>query len=230
MNPNHNTGHPMPPAMALALMASFGSVERWRDEFVAMGKALGGGSGQLQLVFQPHTGALVNRWAADPDQALAGGLPLLALDWHPHAPHQDVDAAADRYVEAFLGDIRWPAVYERYQQAVHDCSEAFGATPAELASGGDAFLIDVRRDAVFHAAPTRLAGSHWRNPATVAQWANDLPTDRDIVVYCIHGHEVGRATAMRLRAAGLNARYLHGGLDGWQAAGLPLEAKAVGQG
>jgi Fe-Mn family superoxide dismutase len=31
----------MAPAMALALQTSFGSVERWRDEFVAMGKALG---------------------------------------------------------------------------------------------------------------------------------------------------------------------------------------------
>lgn len=228
MNPCNSNGQPMPPAMALALMASFGSVERWRDDFVAMGIARAGGSGQLLLVFQPHTGALVNQWAAD--QALAGGLPLLALDWHPHPPHQDVDVAADRYVEAFLGGIRWPEVYERYQQAVHDCSEAFGATPAELASGGDALLIHVRRDAVFHAAPNRLVGAHWRNPATVAQWANELPTDRDIVVYCVHGHEVSRATATRLRAAGLNARYLHGGLDGWQAAGLPLEAKAVGQG
>jgi superoxide dismutase, Fe-Mn family len=35
----------LPPPMALALASSFGSVERWRDEFVAMGKALGGGSG-----------------------------------------------------------------------------------------------------------------------------------------------------------------------------------------
>ncbi|MFL6691716.1 MAG: superoxide dismutase, partial [Ramlibacter sp.] len=31
----------MTPAMALALQANFGSVERWREEFMAMGKALG---------------------------------------------------------------------------------------------------------------------------------------------------------------------------------------------
>jgi Fe-Mn family superoxide dismutase len=30
---------------------------------------------------------------------------------------------------------------------------------------------------------------------------------------------------MRLRAQGLKARYLRGGIDGWQAAGRPLEAK-----
>src|SRR3954466_14852746 len=34
----------MTAAMELALAGSFGSVERWREEFVAMGKALSGGS------------------------------------------------------------------------------------------------------------------------------------------------------------------------------------------
>jgi Fe-Mn family superoxide dismutase len=52
-----------------------------------------------------------------------------------------------------------------------------------------------------------------------------LPSDREIVVSCVYGHEVGRTTALRLRAAGLNARFLRGGIDGWQAAGLPLVPK-----
>jgi Fe-Mn family superoxide dismutase len=46
-----------------------------------------------------------------------------------------------------------------------------------------------------------------------------------VIVYCVHGHEVGRATALRLRAAGLNARFLRGGIEGWQAAGRALEPK-----
>ena len=29
-----------------------------------------------------------------------------------------------------------------------------------------------------------------------------------VVVYCVYGHEVGRATALRLRAAGLEAHFL----------------------
>lgn len=37
-----NGGEPMAPAMALALGANFGSALRWRDEFTAIGKALGG--------------------------------------------------------------------------------------------------------------------------------------------------------------------------------------------
>jgi len=49
-----------------------------------------------------------------------------------------------------------------------------------------------------------------------------------LIVYCVHGHEVSRITAMRLRAADLKARYLRGGIEGWQAAGRPLADKAAG--
>jgi len=65
-------GQSMTPACTLALAANFGSVERWRDEFVAMGKALGGGSGWVLLVFQPREGTLVNQWAADHTHVLTG--------------------------------------------------------------------------------------------------------------------------------------------------------------
>jgi len=41
----------------------------------------------------------------------------------------------------------------------------------------------------------------------------------------VYGHEVGRATALRLRAAGVDARFLRGGIDGWQAAGRPVDSK-----
>ena len=66
-------GTTMEPPMNLALTANFGSVERWREEFVAMGKALGGGSGWVLLTFQPREGTLVNQWSADHTHALAGG-------------------------------------------------------------------------------------------------------------------------------------------------------------
>ena len=216
-------GQAMVPAMALALQASFGSEARWRDEFAAMGKALGGGSGWVLLVFQPREGTLVNQWAADHSQALAGGVPILALDMYEHAYHLDFGAAAGDYVDAFMAQIHWAQVYPRYQAAVHAAAEPVAATHDDLAG---AEVLDVRRSAVFDAAATVIPGARWRDPATVAHWAAELPTDQPVVVYCVYGHEVGRATAMRLRAAGLNARFLQGGIDGWQAAGRPLQAKA----
>lgn len=215
-------GQAMEPACALALSASFGSVERWREEFTACAKALGGGSGWMLLVFQPREGTLVNQWAADHTHTLAGGIPILALDMYEHAYHLDFGAAAGAYVDAFMAHINWAAVYARYQHAVHAASEAHGATGEDI---GDALVIDVRRAGVYENAATVIPGARWRDPAAVSKWAAELPTDRAVIVYCVYGHEVSRSTAMRLRAAGLNARYLQGGIDGWQAAGFPTQAK-----
>ncbi len=215
-------GKDMVPAMALALMASLGSVERWRDEFVAMGKALGGGSGWVLLTFQPREGSLVNQWAADHTHALAGGTPILALDMYEHAYHMDHGAQAGAYVDAFMTHIDWDKVYLRYQQAVHASSDAFAGNPERL---GDALVLDVRRAGMFEQANTMLPGARWQDPAKVRQWGADLPKDREVLVYCVYGHEVGRSTAMQLRAQGVNARFLPGGIDAWQSAGKPVQAK-----
>jgi Fe-Mn family superoxide dismutase len=217
-------GQTMEPAMKLALDANFGSLERWREEFTAMGKALGGGSGWVLLVFQPREGTLVNQWAANHTHALAGGVPILALDMYEHAYHMDFGAAAGAYVDAFMANIDWVAVYQRYQQAVHAASESFAATQGDTA---DALVLDVRRAGVFEKAEALIPGARWRDPAQVSAWATELPKDRQVVVYCVYGHEVGRATAMRLRAAGVQARYLDGGIDGWMAAGRPVAHKPV---
>jgi Fe-Mn family superoxide dismutase len=47
------------------LRKDFGSVDRWRAEFIAMGKALGGGSGWVLLTYSQRDRRLVNPWAAD---------------------------------------------------------------------------------------------------------------------------------------------------------------------
>lgn len=212
------------PGMLLALAASFGSAERWREEFVAMGKALGGGSGWVLLVFQPRDGTLVNQWASDHTQAAAGGVPILALDMYEHAYHVDHGAAAGAYVDAFMANIDWPAVYERYQCAVHAASEGLEASVQDAQQARH--RIDVRRAGVYNAATTILPNAPWRDPVAIDAWAGELPTDEEVVVYCVYGHEVSRSAALRLRAAGIKARFLQGGIDGWIAAGQPVQAKA----
>jgi len=218
-------GVSMAPAMKLALDANFGSFERWREEFVACAKALGGGSGWMLLVFQPREGTLVNQWAADHTHAVAGGVPILALDMYEHAYHLDHGAAAGAYVDAFMGNIDWAGVYERYQAAVHAASEPW-ATDADALAG--ATLLDVRRHGAFAEAGSMIPGAKWCDPATVATWAAELPAGEPVVVYCVYGHEVGRATALRLRAAGRNARFLRGGIDGWAAGGRAVVDKPRG--
>jgi Fe-Mn family superoxide dismutase len=149
-------------------------------------------------------------------------VPLLALDMYEHAYHMDFGAQAGAYVDAFMPNINWESVYGRYQHAVHGASEALAV---ELSEVSGAQLLDVRRDGMFAQASRMIQGAIWRNPATVGEWAGQLGSDADVVVYCVYGHEVGRSTALRLRAQGLNARFLRGGIDAWQAAGLPLMDK-----
>jgi len=100
----------MPAAMQAALARDFGSVQRWNAEFTAMGKALGGGSGWVLLVWSARDRRLVNQWAADHTCHLAGGTPLLALDMYEHSYHMDYGAKAAAYVDAFMRNIHWPRV------------------------------------------------------------------------------------------------------------------------
>jgi len=44
-----------------AIAMDFGSYERWRSQFISMGKALGGGSGWVVLSWSPRDRKLVNQ-------------------------------------------------------------------------------------------------------------------------------------------------------------------------
>src|SRR6202521_203231 len=105
--------------LADAIARDFGSMERWRAEFSAMGKAEGGGSGWVILSYSPRDKQLVNQWAADHTTTLAGGRPVLVLDMYEHAYHMDYGAAAARYVDVYMEAIRWDEaakLYERYSR------------------------------------------------------------------------------------------------------------------
>src|SRR5262245_17596370 len=90
-----------------ALKRDFGSVDRWRAEFVSVGKALRGGSGWVLLTYSHRDRRLVNQWAADHTHVLAGGTPILALDMYEHSYQLDYGASAERYVYAFMENIDW---------------------------------------------------------------------------------------------------------------------------
>ena len=94
-------------ALREALARDFGSQDRWRAEFVAMGKAMGGGSGWVLLTYSLRDRRLVNQWAADHTHSMAGGTPILALDMYEHSYHIDYGAAAAKYVDAFMDNINW---------------------------------------------------------------------------------------------------------------------------
>ena len=105
------------PGLEEALARDFGAVERWRAEFVAMGKALAGGSGWVLLSRSPRDGRLVNQWAADHATTLAEGRPILALDMYEHSYHLDFGAKAGGYVDTFMQTVRWASADRLYTLA-----------------------------------------------------------------------------------------------------------------
>ena len=212
--------------LSIALTRDFGSVDRWRAEFTGLAKAMGGGSGWAILAWSSREGRLINHWAADHTNLLAGATPVLALDMYEHSYHMDFGAKAAAYVDAFMKNIRWDAVYRRYGAAV-----AGDAVPLAAAIGAVEptanRVIDVRRAEDFAAASDMLAGAVWHDPAQVDQWSHEIDTQQPVYVYCLKGMDIGRSTALALRARGFDARYLTGGIDAWKAAGKPLQPKGA---
>jgi len=210
--------------LSVGLARDFGSIERWRIEFIALVAAMGGGSGWALLSWSARGQRLVNHWAADHTHLLAGATPLLALDMHEHAYQMDFGTDAGAYIEAVMRNIAWPGVGERYVSAVHASCGAFAASPQEVAADATALRIDVRRKGAYASSAEIIEGATWRDPERVDEWGPALRGEK-VAVYCVYGHEVGQSTAARLRAVGVDARFLTGGIVGWKAAGRPLAAK-----
>jgi Fe-Mn family superoxide dismutase len=207
--------------LSIAITRDFGSVSRWRDEFIALAKAMGGGSGWALLSWSTREGRLVNHWAADHTHLLAGATPVLALDMYEHAYQMDFGAAAAAYVDAFMKNIDWAAVQRRFSEAVAGDAAGCGLPPLALKERS-AQLVDVRRAFTYAQAVDRVAGATWRDPAQLDGWSGDLDPRQPVVVYCAHGLDIGRSAALSLRARGFDARYVEGGIEGCRAAGVPL--------
>ena len=99
-------------------------------------------------------------------------------------------------------------------------------TPATLKAELDGkYLLDVRRADDRNASREQLAGANWKDPTQLAEWADSLPKDRDIVLYCVRGGGVSNSVVDALQAKGLNARFIEGGIEGWKAAGGAVVSK-----
>jgi rhodanese-related sulfurtransferase len=106
-----------------------------------------------------------------------------------------------------------------------DASVSPAALRQSVQSEPAPLVIDVRREAAFHDSTAMLRGALRRDPSRVADWAKTLPAAASVVVYCVHGREVSQGTQQALARAGIAARYLEGGLEGWREAGGEIAAK-----
>ena len=112
---------------------------------------------------------------------------------------------------------------------MHGRTKALFYFPSDLygviGTAGAPILIDVRRSAAFAADDRMIAGAIRRNPDEIQNWRQELPPERAVVVYCVHGHEVSQEAASALRSAGVDARYLEHGITGWAEHRLPMRSK-----
>lgn len=222
--------------VARQIERDFGSIAAWRAEFAALGTALGGGSGWVILAWSPRDRCLVNQWAADHTHVLAGSVPILALDMYEHAYHIDFGAKAATYVDAFLRNIDWSAAERRFAGALgkpagplphyHGADLAPEALRDRIGAGQAPLILDVRRRKAFDAGSDMIAGAQWRQPETVADWAAEVPRGVPVAVYCVYGHNVSHDTVTALRAAGVDAHALRGGIAAWHPIGGPIATKS----
>jgi hypothetical protein len=92
-----------------------------------------------------------------------------------------------------------------------DASISPAALQQGLRSGRPPLVVDVRKRPAFLAAADMMRGALRRDPEALDAWAGTLPSRADVVVYCVHGHEVSQGVARTL-----GARYLEGGLEHWE--------------
>lgn len=81
---------------------------------------------------------------------------------------------------------------------------------------GDCILIDIRLEQDFAADGTVIPGAIRGNPEDLDTWAKALPTHRPIIVYCARGGSISKSITPTLRARGLDARYIEGGIAAWK--------------
>ena len=87
------------------------------------------------------------------------------------------------------------------------------------------WIVDVRPDDDFGASPGSIPGAHRRPFDRVADWASGF-AGRSVVTVCRDGAEISPGVAAWLRASGIPAETLEGGMTAWTGAGLPTVPEA----
>jgi Fe-Mn family superoxide dismutase len=225
-------GNKIPDQVCHVLEEGFGSVEKWRRDFVTAAQSLAGGSGWVLFTYSRRQKRFWNQIAVDHSQAAVDAAPVLVLDMYEHAYHQDFGANAIAYIDAFMRNIDWAAVIRRI-----DAVQVDGALPEDdssdknlpslsveelatvLAKGEPVQLLDARPRHYISRTVDLVAGATWRDPDRVEEWIDQLSPEQPVAVYCAYGFHVGCNVTRALRERGLDARYIRGGASAWYAAG-----------
>jgi membrane protein DedA with SNARE-associated domain/rhodanese-related sulfurtransferase len=99
----------------------------------------------------------------------------------------------------------------------------------QLDAGEQVFIVDLRHPLELLPDPFTLPGAQHFSPEALAARIQEIPRDRDIVLYCTCPSEATAAkTAMALHNLGIErVRPLRGGFDEWRRLGFPLDAVKI---
>ncbi len=80
-------------------------------------------------------------------------------------------------------------------------------------------VIDVRRKDDYAADNSAIPGASWFDPANIDRWCDTMPTDKELILYCVRGGAVSNSVVDTLQAKGVKARFIEGGISAWKEAG-----------
>lgn len=81
----------------------------------------------------------------------------------------------------------------------------------------DITLIDVRLTEDFALDPILIPGATYNDPELITEWANLLPKDKKLVLYCVKGAWVSHKAATYLNDKGYDVSTLNGGIRQWKS-------------
>lgn len=216
-----------------ALIEGFGSVSNWKAEIAMMAASHSEAPEWVVLAWCERFGRLQNVASHGGRLVLCGSVPILALDLRPHiyAPVFGEDQLS--YVDTYLQNIHWGRVAQGLASTLRpssrDENQSEGVAQISVAELRDLMenekdaplVLDIRHGDDRERYPSRIADTDWRNSFKVAEWVDEIPRDRPVIVYCMYGFWVSQKVAGELRAEGIDAYSLEGGVTAWRAMGLP---------
>lgn len=103
---------------AQAIERDFGGFDRWKGEFIAIGKSMKDGSGLVVMTYAPQDKRLVNHAVANYGMGPAGCVPLMALDLNERTYSADFRDDVDKFVDTFVQMARWITPERLYREAI----------------------------------------------------------------------------------------------------------------
>ena len=88
---------------------------------------------------------------------------------------------------------------------------------AEIESGKNITLLDLRKQVDFDADPELIPGAVKLDPALFGDWGHTITPDQKVVIYCARGGSISQSVQQHFADQGLEVPYLEGGYAAWKA-------------